>query len=123
MLLGDVDELADELVVDLVVHEEARRRHAHLAGIAILEGAHQLGRALDVGVVEHQHRRVAAELHGGALHVAGGQRVQMLADRHRAGERDLADDRVRDQVLGDLGRHAVDEVDHARRHAGVVRST
>ncbi len=121
-LVGDVDELADELVVDLVVHEEAGRRHAHLAGVAVLEGAHQLGGALHVGVVEHQHGSVTAELHGGALHVACRQRVQVLADRDRAGERHLADDRARNEVLRDLRRHAVHEIDHARGYAGIVEA-
>ena len=33
----------------------------------------------DVGVLEHDRRRVAAELHGGALHVQAGQRGELLA--------------------------------------------
>ncbi len=31
-------------------------------------------------------------------------------------------DRVRNEILGDLGRHAVDQVDHARGQAGVVET-
>ena len=74
---------------------------------------------IDVGILEHDHRRMAAELHRHPLHVLAGQRRKLLADRGRAGEGDLADDRMRDQILRDLRRHAVDQVDHAGRHAGI----
>ncbi len=43
----------------------------------------------------------------------------MLADGRGAGEGDLADRGVRDQVLGHLGRHAIDQVQHAGRQAGI----
>ena len=58
----------------------------------------------DVGIVEHDHRRVAAELHRHALHVQAGERGELLADDGRAGERDLADHRMRDQVRRDFRR-------------------
>ena len=58
---------------------------------------------------------MAAQLHGGALHVLAGERRQLLADHRRAGEGDLADHRVGDQVAGNLAGHAVHEVDRARR--------
>ena len=44
---------------------------------------------------------------------------EMLADRHRAGERNLAHHVGRDQMLRDVRRHAEHEVEHARRHAGI----
>ena len=34
----------------------------------------------DVGIVEHDRRRMAAEFHGGALHVQAGKRRELLAD-------------------------------------------
>ena len=34
-----------------------------------------------VGVVENDRRRMAAQFHGGALHVQAGQRRQLLADQ------------------------------------------
>ena len=74
---------------------------------------------VDVGILEHDRRRMAAELHRRALHVQAGERRELLADGGRAGEGDLADDRMRDQILGDLRRHAVDQIDHAGRHAGI----
>ncbi len=72
-----------------------------------------------VGVVENDRRRMAAQFHGGALHVQAGQRRQLLADHGRAGEGDFSDHRMRDQIFRDLRRHAVDEIDHAIRHAGI----
>jgi hypothetical protein len=62
---------------------------------------------------------MATQLHGHALHVRAGQCRELLADRRRAGEGDFPDDGMGDQVLADLRRHAVDELDHARRHAGI----
>ena len=43
----------------------------------------------------------------------------MLADRDRAGEGNLLDPLLGDQMLGDFRRHAEDEIEHAGRHAGV----
>ena len=60
-----------------------------------------------------------AKLHRDALHVLPGERGEMLADGRRAGERHFADHRMRDEIFRDFGRDAVDEADHALRHAGV----
>ncbi len=94
--LGGGDELVDERAIDGLLHQKARRRDADLAGIAELVGGQQLHGAVEIGVLEHDRRRVAAELHRHALHVLAGERGQMLAHRGRAGERDLADDRMRE---------------------------
>ena len=62
---------------------------------------------------------MAAKLHGDTLHVTAGQRRELLADRRRAGERDLFNHRMRDQIGRHLRRHAEHQIDHARRHPGV----
>ena len=90
-VLGQSVNFDDKAVIDLLVHEEARRRYAHLPGIAVLHGGHELRHPVAIDIVEHEHRGVAAKLHGRALHVLAGKRVEVLADRHRARERDLAD--------------------------------
>ena len=87
-----------------------------------LAAASDLRRARDVGVVEHDCRRVPAELHRGALHVQSGQRCELLAHCGRAGERHLPDDRMRDQVFGNLRRHAEHQID-ARPQARPHRRT
>ena len=108
-----------EIVADALVHQKARGRNADLARVAELGRAGRLHGQRHIGVFGHDHRRVAAELHRDALHVLAGQRGELLAHRRGAGESDLADHRVRDQVAGDLGRVAVHQAQHAGRQAGV----
>ena len=91
--LGGGRELVDELLIDLLLHQEARRRDADLAGIAELARRQHLHGRVDIGVLEDDARRMAAELHGGALHVQARERRELLADRGRAREGHLADDR------------------------------
>ncbi|GJE71783.1 hypothetical protein CHKEEEPN_3332 [Methylorubrum podarium] len=113
------DEAVDEAVVDAVLHEEAGRGDADLTGIAVLVGGEHPHGGVDVGVVEHDRRGVAAELHRRPLHVLARERRELLADRGRAGEGDLADHRMRDEIAGDFGRIAVDEGERIVRHARV----
>ena len=65
---------------------------------------------------------MAAELHGGPFHRLGGECRQMLADRDRTRERNLAHIVLGDQVLGDARRHAENQVQHTRRQAGVGKA-
>ena len=53
-----------------------------------------------VGVLEHQERCVAAELHRGPQHLLGGAAQQDPADLRGAGEGQLAQPRVAQQRLG-----------------------
>ena len=62
-LAGGRGKLLDELVVDAGLHEEAVGADAGLAGIAVLGGDRAFDRAVDVGVVEDDERRIAAEFH------------------------------------------------------------
>ena len=67
-----VDALGDparELVGDGLVHDEAVGRRAGLADVAELREHRAVDRLVEVGVVEHDERGVAAELHRGAQHV------------------------------------------------------
>ncbi len=116
-----LEEAREEAVVDLLVQIEARGRYADLAGVAELEGLQQIGGAFDVGVFEDEHRRMPAQLHRRALHVLRGERGELLADRHRSGERNLAHDRRAHQVVGDFVRHAPDDVQAPGRQARVVK--
>ena len=84
--LGVLGKTRQEFLVRVLLHVEARRRDADLAGIAILERGDGVGGLLRIGVGEHHDRRMAAELHGGALHAFRGQRGEVLAHRDRAGE-------------------------------------
>ena len=72
LLAGDAGgELLGELVVDVGVHEEVVGCVAGLAHVAHLCGDGGLHGLVDVRVFEHDERRVAAELHGGAQDVLG----------------------------------------------------
>src|SRR3546814_13718392 len=90
-----------EGVVDALLDIEARRRDADLARVAEFLRDDAVERRLKVAVVEDQHRRMAAQFHRDPLHPVGGETHQMLADRGRAGEADLADDGTGEQVAAD----------------------
>src|SRR4051794_7589123 len=110
-----------ELVVDAALDVHAVRADAGLARVAELRGDQAVDGLVQVGVVEDHVRRVAAELERQLLDAVGGEPDQLLADLRRAGERDLADARVAEQLARDHARRARrDEVDDALRHAGVL---
>ena len=117
-LLDFLDHLLDELVVDLLLDEEAA---AGAAALALVEEEGEV-RAFDgrveIGVGEDDVGALAAELERDALEVrAGGGLHDQLADLGAAGEGDLVDV----VVLGDgrAGGLAVagDDVDARRREA------
>ena len=55
-------ELLREGVVDAVLHQEAVGADAGLSGIAVLRGDRAFDRRIQVRIVEHDERRVAAQL-------------------------------------------------------------
>ena len=101
------------------MHQIARGRDADLARVAELGAAADLDGEFQVGVFGHDHRCVAAQFHRHALHVLARQRGQLLAHGRGAGERDLADDGVRNQVVGDFSRVAIDQAHGACGHARI----
>ena len=78
-LLGSLDELGDELVVERLVDEDPAGSRAHLAGVeeAAPEGA--LDGGVDVGIVEHDQRVVAAQLQADRLRGVAGELHDALA--------------------------------------------
>jgi hypothetical protein len=54
-------QLLDEGVVHAVLHIEAVGAHAGLAGVAVLADHRAFHRRVEVGVVEHDEGRVAAQ--------------------------------------------------------------
>ena len=63
-----------------------------LAGIAILRNYRKVEHLVDVHIVEYEHGAVAAEFHRRPLHAVCRQLHQLLADGHRARERNGAND-------------------------------
>ena len=109
-----------ERVVDAVLHQDAVGADAGLAGIAVLRGDRALDRHLDVGVVEHDERRVAAEFQRDLLDRRGALLHQQFADLGRAGEGQLAHGRVGGHLAADLLGAAGDAGEDALRHAGAL---
>ena len=93
--------LATNCVVDAFLHEQAVGADAGLPGVAVLARDRALHGGVEIRVVEHDERRVAAELERHLLQRAGALRHQLLADLGRAGERELAHDRVRRHLAAD----------------------
>ena len=96
-------ELGQEGIGDAVVDDDLLGRHADLAGIG--EGAEGGGidRLVDVGVVENDQRRLAAEFEQHRLQIAPGGLGDDAADAGGAGEIDAADLGMGDQRLDHLG--------------------
>ena len=74
---------------------------------------------VDGGVVEHDVRRLAAELEGQPLVRARDGPLDRLADLRRAGEGDLVDTRVLDEHSSGVAGPG-DDVDDARRQIGLL---
>ena len=86
---------------------DAVRADAGLAGVPELRRDRAVERRLQVGVLEHDERRVAAELERQALDLVGRRADEILADLGAAGEADLAHARVVEQHVRDVRRAAV----------------
>ena len=100
--------------------DRGAERRAALAGRAVAAEQRALDREVDVGVVHHDHRVLAAELQARRLQVAAAQLADLGADRARAGEADLVDEPLLQRALEArerLGAFGLDEVEHAGGHA------
>ena len=69
-----------------VVHQEAVRRCAGFPHVAHLGDHRAVDRRIDVGILEHDEGRIAAELHGRLDHVFRRLLQQLAADFRRAGK-------------------------------------
>jgi hypothetical protein len=59
---GSGGEIGDQIVVQSVTGIDAAGRGAILSGIVEAEGAQAAYHVFEIGIVEHDHRRLAAEL-------------------------------------------------------------
>ena len=114
-------EPAGELLGDRLVHQEPVGRGAGLADVAHLGQHRAVDGGVEVGVLEDEEGRVAAELHRHPQQLVGGLGDELLADRRRAGEGELAQARVLDDRLADAaGVGGGDDVEHAGRQADLL---
>ncbi|MNK46889.1 hypothetical protein D3C87_656840 [compost metagenome] len=107
-----------DFLVDAGLHVDAVGAHAGLAGIAVLRGQDAVDRAVQVGVVEHDEGRVAAQFQRQLLDGGRALLHQRAADFGRPREAQLAHDIAFAQRGADIARAAGDDVEHARGHAG-----
>lgn len=121
VVLGAGLEGGDELVVDALLHVDARAGAAALAVVVVDAKVDPADGLLDVGVVEDDVGRLAAQLERHALEVGGrGGLHDGAADGGRAREGDLVDVHVRrDGGARDLA-EARDDVDDAGGEAGLL---
>jgi hypothetical protein len=98
-----------------------RLGRARLADVAHLGDHRALDGLVDVGVLEHDERGVAAELHRQPQEIVGGLLHQRATDLGRPGERQLAEPLVLDQRRHrPAGRRRGDEVQHAAWQPGLL---
>src|SRR4051794_28299410 len=87
-LHGASRELLHEFVSDFVVDDDALGRHADLALMHKRTKHSGIYRRIDVGVVEHDERRLAAELEQCRLQMSACKLADAAADRSRTSEVD-----------------------------------
>src|SRR5205085_4899570 len=100
---GACCELFIEHIVRVSRDEYAVWTDAGLPAVAELRGHQTFDRGVDICVVEDDERRVAAKLQRELLEGIRAALRKVLADRCRAGERDLAHARIVQPDIDDLG--------------------
>ncbi len=119
--VGAPADLLDEPVVDRVLDDRPAARRADLAAVGERRGQRVVDRGLEVGVVEHDVRALAAELHGDPLHVPGRAVHERPPGLDPAGQRDEVDVRASRRAPGrPASPGPEDEVGDAGRQAGLL---
>ena len=125
--IGDEDSRSEsfvhELVVDRLVHDRRAQRRAALARGAEAAEQGALDGEVDVGVVHHDHRVLAAELQARRLQVTPAEPADLAADGRRPGEADLVDQALLQRRLEPregVGTRRLHDVQHAAGHAAGV---
>src|SRR5919112_4013445 len=141
-VLGLFGDRRHEVVVDAGVGEYAGGRGAVLARVEVAGTSDLLGRRLDIGVVEDDDRRLAAELQVYPLEVGGGGLRDLHAGPYGTGDRhhlwrgvldqhpscvpvaaEHVEDAIGEEFRGDLGHHHSGDGSSVGRldHDGVAR--
>ena len=121
MLLGGRLGDADGLVMPVARHEHAGRRVAGLAAVAEAAASTPLATAASKSAsAQDDVGRLAAQLLGHALDRIGGGLGDQDAGAGRAGEGHHVDVGMAGDRLADRRPVAIDQVEHALRHAGLM---
>ena len=86
---GSGDDAFDELLADLAAYVGTLDTGAGLSRVGEAAPDRTGDGEVDVGVLEHEHRILAAEFEHAALHQLGAFLADLVADRNRSGEEDL----------------------------------
>ena len=106
---------ARDVVVDAARDEDPRRGGAVLPRVEVAADLDRLRDRGRVGVVEHDHRRLAAELEVDVLDRVGRVLRDQLAGGRVAGERDERDRRMAHERVADRDAVARHDLEHAGR--------
>ena len=114
-------ESLDKLVVDALLHVDARSGAAALAVVEVNAEVDPVDGLLDIGVVEHDIRRLTAELESNLLQVGGGGGLHDGTTNERGtGEGDLVNIHMRgDGGAGDLA-ESRDDVENTGGEASLL---
>ena len=107
------DRVLDELVVDVLVHEDAAAGAADLALVEQDAQLHAVEHHVPLGVGEDDVGGFAAELKRRGDQALRRRARHVAADLGRAGEREFGDTGIVEDVLSGLGTAAGDHVEHA----------
>ena len=116
--LRPLHQLLPQRLDDAAMGEDPSRRRADLASIGEGAAGGRVRGAVEIGVLEHQHRPVAAEFEQHRL--AGAALGDTPAGGGAAGEADAVGVGMDDDLVPRLGTFADDEVDHALRQARLL---
>ena len=111
----------DEFVVDRGLHERAARRRTALAVQRVDHEQRRIERAVDVGVVEHDDRVLAAKLEMHALQRAGPLRHDCAAGRGFADEADRLDVGMLGECAPGILAETMNGIEHAGGQTRLVR--
>ena len=115
--LGPRDDLGDEPLGHLAHHVHPLDPRARLAGVGEAAPQRAGDRVLEVGVAEHDHRILAAELEHRALQLPRALLTDAAAGLDRAGEEHLGHAGLHERGAG---ARAVDDAHEALGHAGAL---
>ncbi len=110
----------DDFVVALGRDDDAGRDEACLAGVAQTAAQQHAPQRVEIDVGQNECRRLAAEFEGDRLEQFAARCGHTTTDRCGAGERHLVHSGVPNEAVPDRA-VAGDQVDHARRDAGLRR--
>ena len=117
----ELGQLRDDLVVDRAFDEQPRARLAALARCVVDRPGGARDRAREVGVGKDEVRALAAELERDPLHRVGGEAHDLAARLRRAGERDLVDTGMANEVRARCRSVTGHDVDGAGRKTDLGR--